>query len=103
MATARFIPVTILLMVLHGSAALGGQADLNAFARVQLAMSEDEVVNLLGPPDQVEEISGVDKRGNVRITIKKFSYISEPERAQDILTTITFENGKVRDKQRTVR
>ena len=94
---------SVIIMAVTCAAALGGQADLNAFARVQLGMSEDEVVNVLGPPDQVEEISGVDKRGNVRITIKKFFYISEPERAQDILTTITFENGKVRDKQRTVR
>jgi hypothetical protein len=75
------------------------QIDLLDFARIDLGMSEAEVLVRLGPPDH-ESFEGYAPNRSLR---KSFFYFSEPERYQNITTVIEFQGGRVIRKDRIYR
>jgi len=88
----------ILLSSLDGVA---GQVDQNAFARIESGMTESQVMDKLGPPDDTYERCGESRY--TRICYLYYVYLSEPDRAQNITTIIRFNNGIVFDKKRITK
>lgn len=78
---------------------IGGQIDIETFNRLQVGMSEGEVLTIAGAPDK-EIFMGSESRGTGG-TIKQLLYIPGPKENDPHLTVITVKKGRVINMERT--
>jgi hypothetical protein len=86
----------VYFMLGHVSWVFSGQVDLLDYGKIEVGMTEGEVLLRLGPPD-LDSLDGYTWYNALQ---KTYYYFSEPERYQNITTVIHFTGGRVTHKER---